>query len=171
MNNALRILGVDPGSRITGFGVIDVAGAKLHYVDSGCIRTAAGEFNARLEEIFRSVGELVAMHQPAEVVFERVFMHRNADSALKLGHARAAAMCAVFSDALVVRPLVAEYSPRQIKQAVAGYGAADKAQVQNMVCRLLSLRGAVQSDAGDALAVAVCHAHARRTAALLEAAR
>ena len=168
--STVRILGVDPGSRITGFGVIDVSGERLSYVASGCIRTEAGAFNARLEEIFRSVTRLIAMHTPDEICFERVFMHRNADSALKLGHARAAAMCAVFVDA-GERPQVAEYSPREIKLAVAGYGAADKGQVQHMVCRLLALEGAVQSDAGDALAVAVCHAHARRTAAMLRAAR
>lgn len=169
--NTVRILGIDPGSRVTGFGVIDVSGERLCYVDSGCIRTAAGAFNSRLEEIFRNVGRLIAMHAPAEVCLERVFMHRNADSALKLGHARAAAICAVFTGNRECRPVVSEYSPREIKQAVAGYGAAEKTQVQHMVCRLLALQGAVQSDAGDALAVAVCHAYARRTAALLKAAR
>lgn len=166
----VRVLGVDPGSRITGFGVIDIDGERLAYVDSGCIRTEAGAFNNRLEEIFRSVARLISTHDPDEVCFERVFMHRNADSALKLGHARAAALCAVFVDG-TRRPLVAEYSPRQVKQAVVGYGAADKRQVQHMVCQLLALSGALQSDAGDALAVALCHAHARRTATLLRAAR
>lgn len=167
----IRILGVDPGSRITGFGVIDVDGQRLFYVDSGCIRTSGDDFNARLEEIYRRVVELIAMHRPAEICFERVFMHRNADSALKLGHARAAAICAAFSDSLSSRPLFSEYSPRQIKQAVAGYGAAEKVQVQQMVCRLLALQGTVQSDAGDALAVAVCHAHTRRAAEVLRAAK
>ena len=166
----LRILGIDPGSRITGFGVIETAGDRLHYIDSGCIRTPAGEFNERLEEIFRRVAELLEMHRPAEVCLERVFMHRNADSALKLGHARAAAMCAVFGDGSRPRPALAEYSPRQVKQAIAGYGDAGKDQVQHMVVRLLSLSGALQSDAADALAIAICHANTRRTAALLEAA-
>ncbi len=166
----LRILGIDPGSRITGFGVIDAAGDRLCYIDSGCIRTPAGQFNERLEEIYNRVTELLDLHRPAEVCLERVFMHRNADSALKLGHARAAALCAVFGDTAVPRPALAEYSPRQVKQAIAGYGAAGKDQVQHMVVRLLSLSGALQGDAADALAIAVCHAYARRTAALLEAA-
>lgn len=169
--NTVRILGVDPGSRVTGFGVVDASGQRLLYVDSGCIRTTSGAFNTRLEEIFRNVTKLIAMHEPDEVCFERVFMHRNADSALKLGHARAAALCGVFAHTRSQPPVLAEYSPREIKLAVAGYGAADKSQVQHMVCRLLALRSAVQSDAGDALAVALCHAHSRHAAALLEAAR
>ncbi|NND59198.1 MAG: crossover junction endodeoxyribonuclease RuvC [Gammaproteobacteria bacterium] len=166
----VRILGIDPGSRITGFGVIDIAGDRLRYVDSGCIRTGGNEFNARLEEIYARVAELIALHEPAEICLERVFMHRNADSALKLGHARAAAICAVFADAIGFRPVLSEYSPRQVKQAIAGYGAAEKSQVQHMVQRLLSLDGQLQSDAADALAIAVCHAHSRRTRAMLQAA-
>ena len=161
-------MGIDPGSRITGFGVIEVAGDRMSYLASGCIRTGNLQFNERLEEIYNAVGRLIGEHEPGEVCLERVFMHRNADSALKLGHARAAAMCAVFAGHMTVRPLLAEYSPRQIKQAVAGFGAADKPQVENMVRRLLGLSGEIQSDASDALAIAVCHANTRRTAALLE---
>lgn len=164
-NVPVRILGIDPGSRITGFGVIEADGVRLRYRDSGCIRTADGEFCDRLEEIFRQVGALVQGHGPDEVCLERVFVHRNADSALKLGHARAAALCAVFGGRK--RPLVREYSPRQVKQSVAGYGGADKEQVQTMVSRLLALSGRVQADAADALAVALCHAHHRRTGMLL----
>lgn len=165
----VRILGIDPGSRVTGFGVIDIGGQRLQYIDSGCIRTAKGDFNSRLEEIYQQVLQLIRLHSPSEVCLERVFMHRNADSALKLGHARAAALCAVFAAHPGARPMLSEYSARQVKQAIAGYGNADKSQVQHMVSRLLALHGIVQSDAADALAVAVCHAHARRTTALLDA--
>lgn len=169
MSTATKILGIDPGSRVTGFGIIEVQGDKTVYLASGCIRTEKLEFNSRLEEIFNTVGRLIGEQRPAEVCLERVFMHRNADSALKLGHARAAALCAVFAGA--DNPLLAEYSPRQIKQAVAGYGAADKSQVENMVRRILGLTGKIQSDAADALAIAVCHANTRRTASLLAAHR
>lgn len=165
MSSTTKILGIDPGSRITGFGIIEVSGDQLVYVASGCIRTANLAFNSRLEEIFNTIVRLIDDHEPTELSLERVFMHRNADSALKLGHARAAALCAAFAS--TVKPLVAEYSPRQIKQAVAGYGAADKPQVENMVRRLLGLTGTIQSDASDALAIAVCHANTRRTATLL----
>ncbi|MDH3588252.1 MAG: crossover junction endodeoxyribonuclease RuvC [Gammaproteobacteria bacterium] len=160
-------MGIDPGSRITGFGVIEVNGDRFRYVASGCIRTGKLPFNERLEEIYVSVSRLIGEHTPGEVCLERVFMHRNADSALKLGHARAAAMCAVFADQAVQRPQLAEYSAREVKQAVAGYGAADKEQVQHMVRRLLNLSGELQSDASDALAIAVCHANSRRAAAIL----
>ena len=160
-------MGIDPGSRITGFGIIEVGGDRMDYIASGCIRTGKLPFNDRLEEIYNTIGRLIGEHGPGEICLERVFLHRNADSALKLGHARAAALCAVFSGQAPVRPVLAEYSPRQIKQAVAGYGAADKSQVENMVRRLLGLSGEIQSDASDALAIAVCHANTRRTAAML----
>ena len=160
-------MGIDPGSRITGFGVIEVDGDRLRYRASGCIRTGKLPFNERLEEIYRSVSRLIGEHEPGDVCLERVFMHRNADSALKLGHARAAALCAVFAGDAIAQPQLAEYSAREIKQAVAGYGAAEKTQVEHMVRRLLSLSGELQSDAADALAIAVCHANSRRTAALV----
>ncbi|MBT8130959.1 MAG: crossover junction endodeoxyribonuclease RuvC [Gammaproteobacteria bacterium] len=161
-------MGIDPGSRITGFGVIEVAGDQMTYLASGCIRTGAKPFNARLQEIYATIAGLISEHRPAEICLEKVFMHRNADSALKLGHARAAAICAVFANEATMSPLLAEYSAREIKQAVAGYGAAEKSQVQTMVCSLLSLRGQLQADAADALAVAVCHANTRQATALLE---
>ncbi|MDH3645970.1 MAG: crossover junction endodeoxyribonuclease RuvC [Gammaproteobacteria bacterium] len=160
-------MGIDPGSRVTGFGLIEVSGDQTKYQASGCIRTGKMPFNARLEEIYSTVAGLIAKHTPGEICLEKIFMHRNADSALKLGHARAAALCAVFANHAIVRPELAEYSPREIKQAVAGYGAADKQQVQIMVRRLLALSGDIQADAADALAVALCHANSRRTAALL----
>ncbi len=168
MSSAVTILGIDPGSRITGFGVIRSTGNRLEYVASGCIRTGKLSFNDRLDEIYRTMIGLIAEHTPAEICLERVFMHRNPDSALKLGHARAAAICAVFAGESE-RPLLAEYSARQIKQAVAGYGAAEKDQVQHMVRRLLCLSGELQADAADALAVAVCHANSRRAAEVLAA--
>lgn len=150
-----RILGIDPGSRITGYGLIDAQGPRTRYVDSGCVRVAARELAPRLSEIFSGVQELLERFRPDIVAIERVFMHRNADSALKLGQARGAALSAV---ALAALP-VAEYAPAQIKQAVVGRGHADKAQVQHMVTALLGLTRAPQADAADALAAALCHAH------------
>ncbi len=157
-----RILGIDPGSVITGYGVIDVEGSRLVYVDSGRIRPRGDTFHDRLREIFALMGELVSKVAPTEIAIERVFMHRNADSALKLGHARAAALCATFEDP---RP-IHEYAPREIKQAITGGGGAEKAQVQHMVARLLNLQGELQADAADALAVAITHAHMRGRRAL-----
>jgi crossover junction endodeoxyribonuclease RuvC len=157
LSGPLTILGIDPGSRITGFGVLTVAGGRLAYVASGCIRTGEGAFNDRLRIIFREAGQLIEQYRPDELAIERVFMHRNADSALKLGHARAAVLCATFAHP----PGIHEYAPREIKQAVTGTGAADKRQIQEMVSRLLNLEGTVQADAADALAVAICHAHMR----------
>ena len=166
MSLAIRILGIDPGSQITGYGVIDFDGQRTVYVNSGAIRTGAGDFAERLREIFLGAGELIATYQPTEISIERVFMHRNADSALKLGHARAAALCATFPHALPVH----EYSPREIKQTVAGRGGAGKEQVAHMVKVLLALSGELQSDAADALAVALCHAHRRQASQALAAA-
>lgn len=152
------ILGIDPGSRITGYGLIRSQGNSLHYLDSGCIRTTTAKvLSERLLLIFEGIQSLMTNFKPDEVALEQVFMHQNANTALKLGHARGAAMVAC------ARPgvLVSEYSPRQIKQAVAGYGAADKAQIKHMVVQLLNLTRAPQIDASDALAVAICHTHAR----------
>lgn len=155
----LRILGIDPGSRLTGFGLIDTGGARSIYVDSGCIRVAGSGLAGRLGEIFEGIAELVRQYQPDEVALERVFVHRNVDSALKLGQARGAALAAVAQAAVPV----SEYSPSEIKQAVVGKGGAAKAQVQHMVTALLQLRCAPQADAADALAAALCHAQLRRT--------
>ncbi len=153
----VTILGIDPGSRITGFGVIGARGDQLRYVAAGCVRGGDADFSERLKKIFFEVGALVEEHRPDEIAIERVFMNRNADSALKLGHARAAALCATFVQALPVH----EYAAREIKKAVVGKGAADKVQVQHMMRVLLSIKGKLQPDAADALAVAVCHAHVR----------
>ncbi len=150
----VRVLGIDPGSRRTGFGVLDAAGPKLTYVASGVIRTAEGDFAGRLCEIFRGIQVIVAQYRPQEIAIERVFMNRNADSALKLGQARGAAICGTAdADADVF-----EYAPRQIKLAVVGSGSADKAQVQLMMRSILKLGAHVAVDASDALAAAVCHA-------------
>jgi len=156
----MRILGIDPGSQITGYGLIDVVGAQNRYIDSGCIRTSSEQTLAiRLRTIFESVREVIAIHRPAEVAIERVFMHRNPDSALKLGQARGAAICAVALADLAV----AEYAPRLIKQAIVGRGGATKEQIQHMVCVLLQLSSRPKADAADALAVALCHGHTLQT--------
>jgi crossover junction endodeoxyribonuclease RuvC len=154
----LRILGLDPGSRLTGFGVVDFAGDRARYVASGAVRTAEGTFAERLKLIFDSVAGITAEYRPDAVVLETVFVHRNAASALKLGHARSAALCATFGRGLEV----SEYAPREIKLAVVGTGAATKLQVQHMVVSLLGLSGEPAPDAADALAAALCHGHRRR---------
>lgn len=150
----IRVLGIDPGSQCTGFGVLDVVGARLTYVASGVIRTGQGDFAARLCEIFRCMKSVVAEYQPQEIAIERVFVNRNPDSALKLGQARGAAICGT-ADA---KAEIFEYATRQIKQAVVGTGSAEKAQVQLMMKSLLRLEGPLAADAADALAAAVCHA-------------
>lgn len=151
------ILGIDPGSRVTGYGIIKEHGGGLCYIDSGCIRTAVGALNQRLLQIFNGVCELMEAFQPNEIAIEEVFMHKNANSALKLGHARGAAMVACASHRLQI----SEYSAREVKQSVVGYGAAEKEQVSQMVVQLLSLNAAPQKDAADALAIAICHSHMR----------
>jgi crossover junction endodeoxyribonuclease RuvC len=153
----IRILGIDPGSRITGYGIVDSNGKDTRYVVSGCIRIGATDFGARLEEIYAGVRELIEEFTPRQVAIEKVFVHRNADSALKLGQARAAAICGTFGGRLELF----EYAARQVKQAVVGRGGADKEQVQHMVKAILSLRGTPGPDEADALAVAICHAHSR----------
>lgn len=157
MPESLTVMGIDPGSRATGFGLVRVRGPSVDYIASGVIRAKGENFADRLRLIFDQMSLLLAEHRPGEVAIERVFMHRNADSALKLGQARAAAICATFD-----RPVpIHEYSAREVKQAVTGTGGAEKEQVEMMVKRLLGLRGRLQSDAADALAVALCHAHMR----------
>jgi crossover junction endodeoxyribonuclease RuvC len=151
------ILGIDPGSRKTGFGIIRFLSGRSEYVTSGVIRLPGGELAARLRVIFESVTELVDRHCPQELAIEQVFMARSAGSALKLGQARGAAIVACVARDMAV----AEYSARQIKQSVVGTGAADKNQVQHMVKVLLSLPAEPQEDAADALAAALCHAHSR----------
>ena len=156
---SLRILGLDPGSRRTGYGVIECRGAQWTHVAHGCVSvTAAAEsLPERLRVIFESLRELIATHAPGEVAIERVFVNRNVDSALKLGQARGAALCAVPKGLPVF-----EYAPRAIKLALVGSGAAEKGQVAHMIRALLGLQGRIPPDASDALAVAVCHAHSRR---------
>lgn len=157
----MRILGIDPGSRATGFGFIEVQKGKTRCIAHGVIRTGEGEFPDRLGVIFSGVRDLLRLHQPDQVAVESVFVSRNPASALKLGQARGAAISAVISEGLKV----AEYSPRSVKQALVGRGAADKNQVQHMVCVLLQLREQLQEDAADALAVALCHLHTSETLA------
>jgi len=151
----MRILGIDPGLRITGFGVIDKEGQKLHYVASGCIKTPGGELPERLKVILDSLGEVIAQHQPQHVAVEKVFVNVNPQSTLLLGQARGAAICA----AVLASLPVGEYTALQVKQAVVGNGHADKEQVQIMVQKLLNLSGTPGTDAADALACAICHAH------------
>jgi crossover junction endodeoxyribonuclease RuvC len=153
---AVRVLGIDPGSQVTGYGVVELVGALTRPVAWGGIR-ASGEHSARLKQIFSAMAELIEEHRPDEIAVERVFVHRNVDSALKLGQARAAAICASFGRDLPIH----EYAPREVKKAVAGNGSADKSQVEQMVKILLGLRGALEPDASDALAIAICHSHAR----------
>ncbi len=156
----IRLMGIDPGSRITGYGIIDLDGSRNGYVTSGCISTDRSRpLPERLKTIFEAVAEIVHCYQPAEVAVEQVFMHRNPDSALKLGQARGAAICAV----VVAGLPVSEYAARAIKQAVVGTGAADKSQVQRMIGLLLKLSEPPPADAADALAVAICHGHTRQT--------
>lgn len=158
MSEPERVLGIDPGSRLTGFGIVDFTGDRATYIASGSVSSADGEFAERLRIIYRSVSEIVAEYRPGIVAIESVFVNRNAGSALKLGHARSAAICATFAfDVTVV-----EYAPREIKQAIAGSGSATKEQVQHMVRSLLSLDGSPSADAADALAAAICYGHQRR---------
>lgn len=156
--NSQRILGIDPGLRITGFGVIAAHGRSLDYLASGIIRIPAGSLPERLFVLFEQISKIVAQHEPAVAAVEQVFVHRNPDSALKLGHARGAAICACASGGLAIT----EYSPRAIKLALVGTGGATKDQVQFMVRSLLGLKGELRADAADALAAAVCHAHGQR---------
>ena len=151
----MRILGIDPGLRITGFGVLDQVGQQLHYVASGCIKTPGGELPERLKVIMNSLGEVIVQHRPEQVVVEKVFVNVNPQSTLLLGQARGAAICA----AVLANLTVAEYTALQVKQAVVGNGHAKKEQVQEMVLRLLNLSGTPGADAADALACAICHAH------------
>jgi crossover junction endodeoxyribonuclease RuvC len=150
-----RILGIDPGLRITGFGVLDKAGQRLSYVASGCIRTPHGELAARIKAILEGLEEVIAEWRPGEIALEKVFVNANPQSTLLLGQARGTAICAAVIHGLPI----AEYTALQVKQAVVGNGHARKQQVQEMVKRLLALSGVPSSDAADALACAICHAH------------
>lgn len=155
----MRILGIDPGSQITGFGIIEVDGPRYRHVHSGHIKVDGEALPEKLGIIFEGVRALVIEWQPQEVAIERVFMARNADSALKLGQARGAAICG----AVGTVPTIAEYSPREVKQAIVGKGSATKEQIQHMVRVLLKLTANLQPDQADALAIALCHSHMRQT--------
>jgi crossover junction endodeoxyribonuclease RuvC len=148
------ILGIDPGSRITGFGLIDNQANRIDYIDSGNIKVSGDSLPQRLGFIFAAVDEVIRQHRPEQMSIENVFMARNADSALKLGQARGAAICAAHQAGLEI----AEYAPREIKQAIVGSGAGSKEQVQHMVKRLLGIRQKLQADEADGLAIAICHA-------------
>ena len=152
----MRILGIDPGLRTTGFGVIDADGPRLTYVASGVIRIAPGALPPRLKTIHDGIREVIAQYQPQLAVVEIVFVNVNPQSTLLLGQARGAAITTLVASGLPVH----EYTALQVKQSVVGYGRAAKAQVQAMVQRLLALPGVPSADAADALACAVCHAHA-----------
>ncbi len=152
----LRILGIDPGLRVTGFGIIEKNGTKLSYLTSGCVRTSPdGSLPLRLKTILDGLREVIAVHQPQQVAVEIVFVNVNPQSTLLLGQARGAAICAAVDADLPI----AEYTALQVKQAVVGNGHAAKEQVQHMVRRLLALPGDPSPDAADALACAICHAH------------
>lgn len=156
----VRILGIDPGSRITGYGVIEETSKNSsRYISSGSIRVKADSFPERLKQIFDDVSEVITLYQPEEMAIEQVFMHKNADSALKLGQARGAAICA----SMVAGLAVSEYAARQVKQALVGKGNADKFQVGHMVKILLNVQAELQIDASDALAISLCHLHYRQT--------
>jgi len=154
--DSVRILGLDPGSRRTGFGIIECRGGQYAHITHGCLNVGGDAMVERLRRIFEALTALIAEHRPAEVAVEQVFVKRNVASALKLGQARGAALCAVPAGTAVF-----EYAPRAIKLALVGSGAAEKCQVVHMIRALLRLDGPLQLDASDALAVAVCHAHAR----------
>ncbi|WP_067514546.1 crossover junction endodeoxyribonuclease RuvC [Endozoicomonas ascidiicola] len=151
------LLGIDPGSRITGYGVIEEIGSQCKYVASGCIRIQDAPLPERLLQIFQGINTVIEMYAPQSVGIEQVFMARNADSALKLGQARGAAIVASVNHGLEV----SEYSARQVKQAVVGTGSAEKSQVQHMITSILKLDKTPQADAADALAIALCHSHTR----------
>ena len=151
----MRILGIDPGLRITGFGVIENTAGRLRYVTSGCVRSGSGDLSARLKAILDGLAEVIAANRPEQVAIEKVFVNVNPQSTLALGQARGSAICA----AVIAGLPVAEYTALQVKQAVVGKGHAQKQQVQHMVKRLLALPGDPSPDAADALACAICHAH------------
>lgn len=149
----MLILGIDPGSITTGYGIIQHVGSKSTYIASGCIKIGQQLWPDRLKQIFLDLTYIISQYAPQQVAIERVFMHKNADSALKLGQARGVAIAAVACQNISV----AEYSAREVKQAVVGYGNADKNQVQQMVKAILNLTAMPAADAADALAIALCH--------------
>jgi len=162
----MRILGVDPGSRRTGYGIVDASGGRIAHLTHGVIAAGSGEFTERLATLFTGLSDVIAKHQPECAAMEDVFMARNAASALKLGQARGALIAACAHAGLKVTP----YSPTVVKQAVTGFGRAEKGQIQHMIQLLLKPPSPLQEDAADALAVAICHAnHVRIPASKLAA--
>lgn len=159
-----RILGIDPGSRVTGYGILERTPSGVRYIASGCIRMQAQAMPERLKRIFNGVTEIIEIYQPDQLAIEQIFMHKNADSALKLGMARGAIMCA----AMQLNLPVYEYAARQVKQAVVGKGSADKYQVQHMVKVLLGIQGDMPLDASDAMAIGLCHYHYQQTADIIK---
>jgi len=167
MTNAIRILGLDPGLRRTGWGVVVCEGARLSHVGHGVIAPPVeAPLAERLLALYQGLREVIAAHAPHEAAVEETFVTANGASTLKLGHARAAAMIAPAAAGLPV----AEYAAKVVKKAVVGTGRADKDQVAFMIARLLPTAGAASGDCADALAVAICHAHARRARRLERAA-
>jgi crossover junction endodeoxyribonuclease RuvC len=152
---ALRILGIDPGLRITGFGIIEKNGASIAYIASGCIKSGGADLPGRLKTILENLREVIGEHRPQQIAIEKVFVNVNPASTLALGQARGTAICAAVDAGLPM----SEYTALQVKQAVVGLGHARKEQVQEMVKRLLRLPGHPSADAADALACAICHAH------------
>ncbi|HIQ14636.1 MAG TPA: crossover junction endodeoxyribonuclease RuvC [Leucothrix sp.] len=162
----MRIIGTDPGSRITGIGIIESDGRYSQHVFSTCIRLGNDAFPIRLGKIYKEIESIIQEYQPQQMAIEDVFLSKNPSSALKLGQARGAAICATVMQSVPVF----EYSAREIKQAVVGKGNADKSQVQQMVKILLNLQGKIQADTADGLAIALSHAHVGSTKARLQAA-
>ncbi len=162
-----RVLGIDPGSRVTGYGLIESDGVRSRHLHSGCIRTTSGEFPQRLGEIFTGIAALLDEWSPQEVAIEQVFVSRNAATALKLGQARGTAICAVVTLDI---PLF-EYTPAAVKQGLVGNGRAEKEQVQHMVRVILGMQDSMALDQSDALAIALCHAHSNATRRQIEGAQ
>ena len=162
-----RVLGIDPGSRVTGYGLIETDGVRSRHLGSGCIRTTSGDFPQRLGEIFTGVRGVLAEWQPQEVAIEQVFVSRNASSALKLGQARGAAISAVVTLGIPIF----EYTPAAVKQGLVGNGRAEKEQVLHMVRVILGMQGKMALDESDALAIALCHAHSHATRCQIEGAQ
>ncbi len=155
----MRIIGIDPGSIVTGFGLIEIVNKKPIYLASGAIKIKAELPYLKLKDIYQGISEIIQEYAPTTSAIEQTFMNKNAASALKLGQARGAAMTALAMHDLEV----AEYSAKQVKQSVVGYGAADKLQVAHMVKVLLNIDRPLQSDAADALAIALCHFHTQQS--------
>ena len=162
----IRIIGIDPGSRRTGYGIVDMSGATINYVTSGIVRLPEESLPQRLQLIFDAVSQLIEEYKPVVMSIEDVFMSINPRGALKLGQARGAAILAGTNAKLPV----SEYSPRSVKQVIVGTGSADKKQVQMMVTSLLKLPSEPAEDAADGLAVAICHGHSMRSQQIMSAA-